>query len=178
MKEKIVKTIDIYNGKIVNLKRHLVKLPNDKLAFREVVKHAEGVCILPILDDKILFVKQFRSGCERILLELPAGLIDQNESPKDAAIRELREETGFSSSNISYIGGFYSSPGFTDELVHIFIAKDLFKSPLNLDEDENIQLVSFSTTKIPSLLNNNSVQDMKTALALSFYLSKSNQSIN
>ena len=172
MKETIVKTIDVYNGKIVNLKRHLVKLPNEKLAFREVVKHAEGVCILPIIDDKILFVKQYRSGCEKILLELPAGLVDKNESPKDAAIRELQEEAGYSSSNISYCGCFYSSPGFTDELVHIFIAKDLFKSPLNPDEDENIETQSFSIAKATSLLTNNSIQDMKTALAINFFLNR------
>lgn len=172
MKETIIKTINIYNGKIVNLKRNLVKLPNNNLAFREVVKHNAGVCILPIIDDKILFVKQYRSGCEKVLLELPAGLVDDNEKELDAAIRELREETGYSSSNITYLGKFYSSPGFTDEAVSLFIATDLYKDPLHLDDDEFVELISYPINKAVALLKNNSIQDMKTALALSMFLNK------
>ena len=78
MNEKIIKTIPIYNGKILDLQRNLVSLPNDELAFREIVKHKEGVCIIPVIDDEIIFVSQFRSGAEKILLELPAGIVDEN----------------------------------------------------------------------------------------------------
>ena len=88
----IIKSIPIYNGKIVNLKRNLVELPNETLAFREIVKHQQGVCIIPVIGDEIIFVKQYRSGAEKVLLELPAGIVDKNESPLDAAIRELKEE--------------------------------------------------------------------------------------
>ena len=87
MKEIIIKSIPLYNGKIVKLNRNLVELPNGKLAFREVVKHQQGVCIVPVIDDSILFVTQYRSGAGKLLLELPAGLVDNNESPLDAAIK-------------------------------------------------------------------------------------------
>ena len=81
MKELTIKSIPLYDGKIIKVSRNLVLLQNDKLAFREIVKHKQGVCIIPILDDDVLFVKQYRSGAEKVLLELPAGLIDDNETP-------------------------------------------------------------------------------------------------
>ena len=79
MKETIIKSIPLYDGKIVKLSRNLVELPNETLAFREVVKHKQGVCIIPVLNDEIIFVKQYRSGAEKVLLELPAGIVDENE---------------------------------------------------------------------------------------------------
>lgn len=170
MNEKIIKTIPIYNGKILDLQRNLVSLPNDELAFREIVKHKEGVCIIPVIDDEIIFVSQFRSGAEKILLELPAGIVDENESPLDAAIRELQEETKYSSTNITYLGGYYSSPGFTNELVHLYLAEDLFESPLQEDTDEFIELFRYNTKQIKRLLTSNSIADMKTALGLMMFL--------
>ena len=170
MNEKIIKTIPIYNGKILDLQRNLVSLPNDELAFREIVKHKEGVCIIPVIDDEIIFVSQFRSGAEKILLELPAGIVDENESPLDAAIRELQEETKYSSTNITYLGGYYSSPGFTNELVHLYLAEDLFESPLEEDTDEFIELFRYNTKQIKRLLTSNSIADMKTALGLMMFL--------
>ena len=170
MNEKIIKTISIYNGKISDLQRNLVSLPNDELAFREIVKHKEGVCIIPVIDDEIIFVSQYRSGAEKILLELPAGIVDENESPLDAAIRELQEETKYSSTNITYLGGYYSSPGFTNELVHLYLAEDLFESPLQEDTDEFIELFRYNTKQIKRLLTSNSIADMKTALGLMMFL--------
>lgn len=170
MNEKIIKTIPIYNGKILDLQRNLVSLPNDELAFREIVKHKEGVCIIPVIDDEIIFVSQFRSGAEKILLELPAGIVDENESPLDAAIRELQEETKYSSTNITYLGGYYSSPGFTNELVHLYLAEELFESPLQEDTDEFIELFRYNTKQIKRLLTSNSIADMKTALGLMMFL--------
>ena len=177
MKETIIKSIPLYNGKIVQLNRNLVELPNETLAFREVVKHKQGVCIIPVLNDEIIFVKQYRSGAEKILLELPAGLVDNNESPLDAAIRELKEETKYSSAKITYLGAFYSSPGFTDELVHLYLAEELFESSKPLDDDEFIELSKYNIKQINRLLASNTISDMKTALALMIYLnSKKDQS--
>ena len=135
MKETVIKSIPLYDGKIVKLSRNLVELPNETLAFREVVKHKQGVCIIPVLNDEIIFVKQYRSGAEKVLLELPAGIVDENETPLDAAIRELQEEIKYSSAKITYLGAYYSSPGFTVELVHLYLAEELFPCSLELDED-------------------------------------------
>lgn len=172
MKEIVLKSIPIYKGKIVDLRRNLVKLPNDKLAFREIVNHQKGVCVIPLLNNEILFIKQYRSGCDRILLELPAGLVDENEKSIDAAIRELAEETGYSSAKITYLGEYYSSPGFTNEAVSIYLCEDLFKKELPKDEDEFLELVSYSVNDAIKLLNSNMILDMKTALALSLYFNK------
>lgn len=178
MKEIIVKSIPLYEGKILNLHRNLVILPNNKLSFREVVKHKQGVAIIPIIDNEIIFVKQYRSGAEKLLLELPAGIVDPNETPLDAALRELQEETKYSSAKITYLGAYYSSPGFTDELVHLYLAEDLFTSNLSSDEDEFIELSRYSIKQIKRLLSSNTIKDMKTALGLMMFLNaKNDQSI-
>ncbi len=174
MKEIIIKSIPLYDGKIVKLNRNLVELPNGKLAFREVVKHQQGVCIVPVIDDSILFVTQYRSGAGKLLLELPAGLVDNNESPLDAAIRELKEETKYSSAKITYLGAYYSSPGFTDELVHIYLADELYESSLKQDDDEFIELSKYNIKQINRLLSSNTISDMKTALGLMIYLNTKN----
>ena len=164
MKEKIIKSIPIYDGKIVTLNRNLVELPNETLAFREVVKHKQGVCVIPVINDEIIFVKQYRSGAEQILLELPAGLADENESILDAAIRELQEETKYSSSKITYLGAYYSSPGFTDELVHLYLCEELFASFKDQDPDEFLSISKYNIKQIKRLMSSNTICDMKTAL--------------
>lgn len=178
MKETIIKSIPLYDGKIVKLSRNLVELPNETLAFREVVKHKQGVCIIPVLNDEIIFVKQYRSGAEKVLLELPAGIVDENETPLDAAIRELQEEIKYSSAKITYLGAYYSSPGFTDELVHLYLAEELFPSSLELDEDEFIELSKYNKKQINRLLTSNTICDMKTALGLMFFLNSKNDQSN
>lgn len=178
MKEKIIKTIPLYDGKILDLQRNLVVLPNDELSFREIVKHKQGVCIIPVIDDEIIFVSQYRSGVEKILLELPAGIVDENELPLDAAMRELREETKYSSSKITYLGGFYSSPGFTNEQVHLYLAEELFEDPLDEDSDEFIELSRYNVKQMNRLLASNTISDMKTALALMIYLNTKNSQSN
>ena len=178
MKETVIKSIPLYDGKIVKLSRNLVELPNETLAFREVVKHKQGVCIIPVLNDEIIFVKQYRSGAEKVLLELPAGIVDENETPLDAAIRELQEEIKYSSAKITYLGAYYSSPGFTNELVHLYLAEELFPSSLELDEDEFIELSKYNKKQINRLLTSNTICDMKTALGLMFFLNSKNDQSN
>ena len=178
MKETVIKSIPLYDGKIVKLSRNLVELPNETLAFREVVKHKQGVCIIPVLNDEIIFVKQYRSGAEKVLLELPAGIVDENETPLDAAIRELQEEIKYSSAKIIYLGAYYSSPGFTNELVHLYLAEELFPSSLELDEDEFIELSKYNKKQINRLLTSNTICDMKTALGLMFFLNSKNDQSN
>ena len=178
MKERIIKSIPLYDGKIVKLTRNLVELPNGHLAFREIVKHQQGVCIIPVIDDNILFVTQYRSGAEKLMLELPAGLVDKNESVLDAAIRELKEETKYSSAKITYLGGYYSSPGFTDELVHLYLAEELYQDELPCDEDEFICLTKYSIKQANRLLATKQICDMKTALGLMIYLNTKNSQSN
>ncbi len=177
MKELIIKSIPIYNGKIIKVKRNLVLLQDNKLAFREIVEHQEAVCVIPILNDEIIFVKQFRSGANKLLLELPAGLIDSNETPLEAAKRELQEEIKYSSAKITYLGCYYSSPGFTNELIHLYICEELFESSLKEDSDEFIEVTKYNINQIKRLLKSNTITDMKTAFGLTMFLNiKMNQS--
>ena len=118
------------------------------------------------------------NAAEKVLLELPAGLVDENENPLDAALRELQEEIKYSSAKITYLGCYYSSPGFTNELVHLYLAEDLFKSSLNEDEDEFIELSRYNIKQIKRLLTSNTITDMKTALGLMMYLNSKNDQSN
>lgn len=171
MKEKIIKEIPLYKGAILNLKRNLVELEDSNLAFREIVEHKKGVALLAVKDDKIIFVKQFRSATKTMMLEIPAGMVDEGESLKEAALRELSEETGFTSNNLKMLGSFYPSPGFTDECVSIFLALDLSEKYLKADDDEKIEIYYFPLKKAIQMIENGMITDMKTALAIKMYQS-------
>ena len=121
--EKTMKSERIYEGKIVNLRVDTVELPDKKYSKREIVEHPGAVGIVPITEDgKIILVKQFRKAVEKPLLEIPAGKIEINEEPKETALRELFEETGYYSNNMEYIIEFYTSPGFSNEKIYLFLA--------------------------------------------------------
>ena len=160
----------LYSGPIFSLNQFEVEI-NNKTYKRDVLKHAPAVCIIVEKDNKFLLVKQLRYGIMKNLLEVPAGLVDKNESIFDAANRELREETGFKANNLKHFYSLYPVPAYCDELVHFFYVNDLTYDPLPMDEDENIELVWYTMDEIKKELNNvNSIFDMKTILAFQYYL--------
>lgn len=174
MKEIIVKSIPLYNGRVINLERKLMRLKDNSLVLWECVSHPKGVCILPILNNKVIFVKQFRIGALDDILELPAGLVDKDEDSLTAAKRELAEEINYTTNDLEFLGSFYASPGCTDELVDLYIATNLTKQVLPKDEDEFIQVYAYSFESIKKMLYTNEIKDMKTCLALSMYFNKHN----
>lgn len=108
----------------------------------EQVKHPGGVCVAALTPhNTLLFVKQHRFGIERDLLEFPAGLIEPDEDPKITALRELEEETGYLANHIESLGSFYLSPGYSNEVIHLYFAKDLNKTSQNLDLFEDIEVI-------------------------------------
>src|SRR5690606_4980625 len=112
--EKTMKTEKIYEGKMLNLRIDTVELPDKKYSKREIVEHPGAVAIVPITEEgEVILVKQYRKAVEKELLEIPAGKLEIGEEPRETAIRELKEETGFSSAKIEYITEFYTSAGFT-----------------------------------------------------------------
>lgn len=120
----------------------------------EQVKHPGGVCVAALTPhNTLLFVKQHRFGIERDLLEFPAGLIEPDEDPKITALRELEEETGYSANHIESLGSFYLSPGYSNEVIHLYFAKNLNKTSQNLDLFEDIEVIEM---------------DLKTAFAHDF----------
>src|SRR5699024_11705908 len=118
-KEEIMNSDKVFEGKVISVRVDTVELPGQRYAKREIVEHKGSVAIVAFTDDdKLLFVKQYRLAVGKTLLELPAGHIDPGEGPMDAAVRELREETGFETENMKFITEVYTSPGFTDERIH------------------------------------------------------------
>src|SRR5690554_6437355 len=116
--EKTMKSDKLYEGKMLNLRVDTVELPDKKYSKREIVEHPGGVAVIPIVDnDSLILVKQYRKAVEKFLLEIPAGKVEINEEPRVTAIRELKEETGYSTDKMEYLMEFYTSPGFTNEKI-------------------------------------------------------------
>ena len=148
----------IYRGKIVNLK--LDSYDSKKI---EVVHTSGAVVIVAInQDEKILFVRQWRPSIGKITLELPAGMLEKNELPIHCAKRELQEETGYETQSITPLGGFYSTPGFCDEYIHLFLAKDLSFAPIKEIEDETIDFIFLSMQEVLELIGQGKIEDAKS----------------
>lgn len=165
--EKTMKSERIYEGKIVNLRIDTVELPGKKYSKREIVEHPGAVAIIPITEDgKIILVKQFRKSVEKPLLEIPAGKIEINEEPKETALRELHEETGFHSNNMEYITEFYTSPGFSNEKVYLFLATELEKGEAVPMDDEYIETEMFDIIDLVEMVNRGEITDSKTIIGI------------
>src|SRR5699024_1884075 len=126
--ERRIKSERKFSGRIIQLRYDTVELPDGRISHREEVEHPGGVGIVPVTSDKkILLVKQFRAGPQEPLLEIPAGKLEAGEDPKVCGMRELEEETGFRCGNCKLLSVFYSSPGFTDEKIYVYLATELQK---------------------------------------------------
>lgn len=166
--EKLLDTKLVFTGKFLRVRYDQVLLPDGKKATREVVEHPGAVAIVPLLPDfRVVFVKQYRYAVNDLLLEIPAGKLECGEEPTNCALRELKEETGFSAANIKKIAGFYTTPGFSNEFLHLFLANDLFFTEQHLDEDEFISIESYCPEQIQQLVKNGRICDAKTLLGLS-----------
>lgn len=169
-RDGLVDTQWIYKGRIVQLKLETYQWDHHtKVA--EIVHHPGAVVILPIdPEGRILLVQQWRRAAQEILIELPAGTLEKNEDPVTCAKRELQEETGFSAKKIKSLGGFFSAPGFCDEYLHLFLAEDLYPSPLPPDDDEMIDLLPLTMNEAKKMIEQNKIRDAKTIAGLLRYL--------
>ena len=171
LSEEVLESKSIYKGRIVNLSVNKVKLSNGYIRTREIIHHSGSVAILPLLsNDNVVLVKQYRSAPGKTLLEVPAGTLEAHEVPIDCAKRELIEETGYKANKIEKMGSYYVSPGYSNEVIHHFVAKDLHKRERNLDEDENIEVVEINLKKVINMMKNGEIQDAKTTLSFTLYL--------
>ena len=165
--EPTVESRVAYEGRIVNLRVDTVQLSRGTLGTREIVEHADCVCVVP-LDDQgnVIMVQQYRKPAEETLLEIPAGGIEKGEVSQEAALRELQEETGYTSDKIQHLSSFWTTPGFCTELMHSYLATDLRPSSLSPDEDEDIQVVRVPLDQIPDMVRLGQIKDAKSIASL------------
>jgi ADP-ribose pyrophosphatase len=169
--EKTLSSQLIYSGRAVRLRVDTVQMPSGRQTTREVVEHSDCVAIVAIDDDdNVLLVNQYRQAIGKELLEIPAGGIDPGEDAETAVRREMREETGFLPRRVERLGGFYSSPGFCTEYLHLYLATDFVSSPLYAEDTEIIKLVRVSTSQILELISSGRICDAKSIAGLLTYL--------
>lgn len=166
-KETTVSSDLIYTGKTIQLRVDTVEMPNKGYQKREIIEHKGAVAIVAITDDnKIVLVKQYRKAVEKELYELPAGKIEIGETPLDCAYRELKEETGYSANSMKLIHKYYPTPGFSNQLVFIYLAKDLIPGEKQLEEDEFLEVYEVDLETAYKMVYENEICDSKTVIGL------------
>lgn len=167
LEEKTLKSETVYEGLIFNITHDTVLLENEKTAFRDVLWHHGGVCVIPVTDDnEIYLVKQFRYPFSAALLEVPAGKLEKGESHEVCGRRELLEETGFTCEEFIYLGEMLPTPAYNSEITHMYLAKGLKFTKQNLDEDEFLDVEKMPLSKAVELVMNGKIRDGKTQIAI------------
>ena len=169
--EKVVSTEFVFKGRAVNLRVDTVEMPGGRRTTREIVEHPDCVAIVPVdTQGNVLLVRQYRHAPGKELLEIPAGGIDPGEDAETAVKREMGEETGFSPRTIKRLGGFYSSPGFCTEYLHLFLATDLVPNRLEAEDTEGIQVVKTRPEDLEGLIRSEEICDSKSIAGIYTYL--------
>jgi ADP-ribose pyrophosphatase len=167
MAETSIDQTEIYRGRVIRLDVHTVQLDNGNRSMREIVTHPGAVAIVAVDEQqRVLLVRQFRFAAGRELLEIPAGTLEPGEDPMDCAARELREETGFRPLGLTSLGGIYVAPGYTTEFIHLYLCQAMKYDPLNMDDDESIELVRVPLKEVSSLILSGQIIDAKSVTAL------------
>ncbi|MHC1585332.1 MAG: NUDIX hydrolase [Candidatus Syntropharchaeia archaeon] len=162
--EKTIKREYIHRGRVLTLRIDDVELPDGRRSHREIIDHPGAVAVLAFLDErKILLVKQFRKAIEEITLEIPAGVLERGEDPAHCARRELEEETGFKAKKIKKMLEYYPSPGFTNEVIHIFFASELEKTE---KKEKFLKPVPMEIDEAIALIKEGKIRDGKTIIGL------------
>ncbi|MDE5729724.1 MAG: NUDIX hydrolase [Clostridia bacterium] len=168
--EKKISGKRIYEGKILNLEVDEVVLPDGSVSSRECVRHHGGAAVLCVLDGKVLLVKQFRYLYGKEIYEIPAGKLEKGENPKDAAARELREETGYVANDLKPFLKIFPTPGYTDEIIHVYLAKCCGLGSQQLDKGEFLNVNLIKIEEVLKMIESGEICDSKTLSAIYKYL--------
>jgi ADP-ribose pyrophosphatase len=156
-----------FKGRIINLRVDEALLPNGATATREVVEHNGGICIVPLTDEnEVLMVEQYRYPYSEVVLEIPAGKRDGNEEPLEGGKRELREETGATAENYTFLGELYPTPGYCGEIIYMYLATGLSYGETDPDEDEFLNVKKIPLEKAVEMIMNGEIKDAKTQTAI------------
>jgi ADP-ribose pyrophosphatase len=168
---KLKESKEIYKGRIIDLRVDEIQYGNGTIGYREVAAHPGGAAVVALKDGKIILVSQFRYPLNKTIYELPAGKLDHSEDPVECAKRELEEETGYISESLIKLGEIVSTPGFCDERLHLFLAKELKPGKINHEEGEyGMKTHYFTLGEIEEKIVNGEIIDAKTICAI--YLAK------
>lgn len=168
--EKQISVETKFEGRVITLQVCGVELPNGHKSTREVVRHPGGAAVLFVKDGKVLLERQFRFPYNKVIWEIPAGKLNRGENPEHAAIRELEEETGFRAEKLERLVEIYPSPGYTDEIIYVFLADGADFIGQNLDEDEFINAEFVELDKVEEMVESGEICDAKTIAAVYKYL--------
>ena len=159
---------EVFNGKLLHVFSDTVRLPDGRTSVREVLEHQGAVCVVPLKrDGTVVLVRQFRYAVGRDILEIPAGKIDKGETdPVAAAVRELREETGYTASEIIHLGDCNPSCAYSEEVIHLYLMRGLTKGERELDDDEVIELIEMPFDEVYEMGVRGEIVDSKTLAAL------------
>lgn len=169
-KETKVAETRFFDGKIFNVRRDDILLPNGKPATREVIEHSGGSAVLIVDNGKIMLVKQHRYPFDEELLEVPAGKRNNGEEPIETAIRELEEEAGLKAESVELIYKMYPSPAYDSEIIYIYEAKNFTKTKQKLDEDEFLTAEWYDLDEVEQMLKDGKIKDGKSLIAILYAL--------
>jgi ADP-ribose pyrophosphatase len=167
--EEVVSSTTIYRGRVLHFKNTTVKLPSGNLYARELVEHPGAVALIPLLEDRVILIRQFRLTTGKVIYELPAGTMSQGEDPDACAKREIIEETGYKAGKLRKIFQCYLAPGYSTELMHFYVATELEAGPQHLDEDEVIRVYPTPLEEALAMVRRNEIMDAKTTVGLLLY---------
>lgn len=172
--EEQLESREIYRGPIVTLNRDMVRFPDGSSSEFDIARHPGASAIVPFLSDpagdepQILMMRQYRYAAGGYLYEIPAGRLDAGETPTDCAIRELKEETGCTAETMEPLTTFLTTPGFTDETIHLFMATGLTHGEHEREADEFVELVIMRLSETLELIRDGTITDAKTIIALMY----------
>jgi ADP-ribose pyrophosphatase len=162
----------VYSGKVVSLDVDTVRFPNGSSGELEIIRHAGASAVVPFLNDpfgedpEVLLIRQYRYAANGYLYEIAAGLLNEGETPEGCARRELKEETGYSASEFFLLATFFTTPGFTDERIHLFAASGLTAGESQLESDEFVELHPVPLASALRMIESGEIVDGKTMIAL------------
>ena len=168
LEEKKISSDEVFDGKVINVSVDRVSLPNGAEGIREIVHHRGAVCVLPLTDDgDVICVRQYRYAHGEVLLEIPAGKLEKGDSNhREAALRELEEETGARCENLKYLGKLYPSPAIFTEVIHMYLATGLTFGKTHPDEDEFLEIERIPLRTLVEMVMSGKVPDSKTQICV------------